>query len=239
MNRKEFIKCKIKKYIDSNKFYFIIKLKNYMKTNINNYFIIGILFIFILQIQEIKAQYIISPDISLSNKEINMDELSLLQRPTKRIYYTGGAQMGMFLLQGAYAGNQMISIEPYGKYVGENFFATLALPIRFKTSPVFSDIGLDINVLYPFLGKNNKSELDPYIGGGMGLHFIGRNDSQPDQTHITARGGLGLNIIGGVVFFKNYDFNVTAELKYFIYLREFGDRYYHGIGLNIGATLPH
>ena len=199
----------------------------------------GISLFFIFLIYDINAKSVFDTDIKLNNKEVINNDYLLMQRPTKRIYYSGGAQRGMFFLQGAYAGNQMISIEPYGKYVGDNFFAELALPIRFKTSPAFSDIGLDINVFYPFLGKKNKSELDPYIGGGMGLHFIGKDDGEHDQLHVTARGGLGLNIIGGVVFFKNYDFNVTAELKYFIYLREFGDRYYHGVGLNIGATLPH
>jgi hypothetical protein len=29
-----------------------------------------------------------------------------------------------------------------------------------------------------------------------------------------------------------------VELKYFNYLREFDDKRYQGIGLNIGATLP-
>ena len=197
-----------------------------------------LVFILILQNSDLHSQTFNLPELSLSDKQKNTDELSLMQRPYKKIYYTAGIKIGMFFLQGAYAGNQMISVEPYGKYVGDNFFAELSVPIRFKTSPAFTDIGLDINVLYPFLGKRNKTEFDPYFGGGMGLHFIGKDDSGPGHPQITARGGLGLNIIGGVVFFKDYDFNVVVELKYFIYLREFGDKSYNGIGLNIGATLP-
>jgi hypothetical protein len=200
--------------------------------------VIGIIFILTMQNSIVRSQTFNHPGLTLADKQKNSNELSLMQRPTRKIYYTVGLKIGMFFLQGAYTGNQMISVEPYGKYVGDNFFAELALPIRLKTSPAFTDIGLDINVLYPFLGKRNKTEFDPYIGGGMGLHFIGKDDSGPDHTHITARGGLGLNIIGGVVFFKDYDFNVIVELKYFIYLREFGDKSYNGIGLNIGATLP-
>lgn len=188
---------------------------------------------------QIFSQSLELPKLSLSNGEKSRNELSLTQRPSKKIYFTVGGKIGMFFLQGDYAGNQMISFEPYGKYVGDNFFAEIALPIRFKTSPAFTDIGLDINVLYPFLGSANKTEFDPYVGGGLGLHFIGKDDSGPNEPRITARGGLGLNVIGGVVFFKNYDFNVIVELKYFIYLREFGDKTYSGIGLNIGATLPH
>ncbi len=188
---------------------------------------------------KINSQLIQINELSLSKKEKNPDDLALMQRPTKKIYFTAGGKIGMFFLQGPYAGNQMISFEPYGKYVGENFFAEISLPIRFKTSPAFTDVGLDINVLYPFLGPKNKTEFDPYVGGGLGLHFIGRDDSGPHRPKVTARGGLGLNIIGGVVFFKHYDFNVILELKYFVYLREFDNQIYHGIGLNIGATLPH
>jgi hypothetical protein len=93
-------------------------------------------------------------------------------------------------------------------------------------------------VFWPFLGPANKSEIDPFVGGGLGLHFIGRDKDDPGKTTIAARGGLGLNLIIGTVFFRNYDFNVIVEIKYFNYLREFDDARYQGIGLNIGATIP-
>jgi hypothetical protein len=218
-----------------------MKLLRYGKTQLA----LGVILMQMLLSHDVQSQSqfqsIDVPQLSLSNSnnDKSSDEFSLTQRPTKRIYYTGGAKIGMFFVQGGYTGHQMIAIEPYGKYVGENFFAELSLPIRFKTSPAFTDIGLDINVLYPFLGNRNKSEFDPYVGGGMGLHVVAKDDSGPDSPHITARGGLGLNVIAGVEFFKNYDFNVIFELKYFILLREFGDKNYNGIGLNIGVTLPH
>ena len=159
--------------------------------------------------------------------------------PKKKVYFTGGGKIGMFFLMGDYSGNQLIAIEGYGKYVGENFFAEISVPIRFKTSPAFTDIGLDINVLYPFLGPKNKSEIDPYVGGGLGLHIIGlEKEDSTGTTKIAGRGGMGLNIIAGTLFFKNYDFNVVAELKYFYYLRELDDKTYQGIGLNVGVTLP-
>jgi hypothetical protein len=168
----------------------------------------------------------------------DLNSPKLLQKPTKKIYFTYGGKIGMFFLQGDYSGNQMVALEGFGKYVGDGFFAEISIPFRFKTSPAFTDIGLDINVMYPFLGKANKSELDPFVGGGLGLHFIGKDKEDTSGTSIAARGGLGLNIIVGLVFLKNYDFNVIVELKYFNYLREFDDKRYQGIGLNIGATLP-
>jgi len=162
----------------------------------------------------------------------------LSQKPTKKIYFVPGGKIGMFFLQGDYNGNQMIALEAFGKYVGDGFFAEISLPFRFKTSPAFTDIGLDLNVLYPFLGPKNKSEIEPFVGGGLGLHFIGMDKGDSNHTSISARGGMGLNIILGATFFKNYDFNVMVELKYFNYLREFDNRKYQGIGLNIGATFP-
>jgi hypothetical protein len=179
----------------------------------------------------------------LSLKEDNCSSFSLkstklMQKPTKKIYFTYGGKIGMFFLQGDYTGNQLIALEGFGRYVGDGFWAEISVPFRFKTSPAFTDIGLDINVMYPFLGKANKSEIDPFVGGGLGLHFIGKDKEGPSGTSIAARGGLGLNIILGLVFLKNYDFNIIVELKYFNYLREFDDKRYQGIGLNIGATLP-
>ncbi len=165
-------------------------------------------------------------------------KLKLMQKPTKKIYFVPGGKIGMFFLQGDYHGNQLISLEAFGKYVGDGFWAEISIPFRFKTSPAMTDIGLDVNVMYPFLGKSNKSEVDPFVGGGLGLHFIGRDRDDPNKTSVAARGGLGLNLIAGAVFFKNYDFNIIIELKYFNYLREFDDMRYQGIGLNVGATFP-
>jgi hypothetical protein len=179
------------------------------------------------------------PESDYNNQSLSSDEdnSGTVQKPTRKIYFVPGGKIGMFFLQSDFSGNQMIALEAFGKFVGEGFFAELSLPFRFKTSPAFTDIGIDINVLYPFLGPKNKSEVEPYVGGGLGLHFIGRDDGV-NGTRIAARGGMGLNIIAGTTFFKNYDFNIMVELKYFNYLREFDDQRYQGIGLNVGATFP-
>lgn len=172
------------------------------------------------------------------NKKLLEKKASLFQKPTKKIYFVPGGKIGMFFLQGDFNGNQMIALEAFGKYVGDGFWAEISIPFRFKTSPAFTDIGLDINVMYPFMGSSNKSEIDPFVGGGLGLHFIGRDRDDPNKTTVSARGGLGLNLIAGAVFFRNYDFNIVLELKYFNYLREFDDMRYQGIGLNVGVTFP-
>src|SRR5437870_11722467 len=92
---------------------------------------------------------------------------SLKQKPNKKIYFVPGGKIGMFFLQGDYSGHQMIALEAFGHYKAEKFFAEISVPFRFKTSPAFSDIGLDINVLFPFMGADNKSEIDPYVVGGL------------------------------------------------------------------------
>lgn len=193
-----------------------------------------------LQNGELKLKSVNKEGLNLSASKLNSDGSGskLFQKPTKKIYFVPGGKIGMFFLQGDYTGNQMIALEAFGKYVGDGFWAEISIPFRFKTSPAFTDIGLDVNVMYPFLGKKNKSEVDPFVGGGLGLHFIGRDRDDSTRTSVAARGGLGLNIIVGAVFFRNYDFNIIVELKYFNYLREFDDLRYQGIGLNVGATFP-
>jgi hypothetical protein len=189
---------------------------------------------------ELKLKSDNSSDFNMSsqNKKLLEKRASLYQKPTKKIYFVPGGKIGMFFLQGDFNGNQMIALEAFGKYVGDGFWAEISIPFRFKTSPAFTDIGLDVNVMYPFLGSQNKSEIDPFVGGGLGLHFIGRDRDDPNKTTVSARGGLGLNLIAGAVFFRNYDFNIVLELKYFNYLREFDDMRYQGIGLNVGVTFP-
>lgn len=96
--------------------------------------------------------------LSLTKKSDNF-EIKLLQKPSKKVYFTPGGKIGMFFLQGDYAGNQMIAIEGFGKYVAEQFFAEISVPFRFKTSPAFTDIGIDINVCYPFWDQRIRQKL--------------------------------------------------------------------------------
>ena len=193
-----------------------------------------------LSIGELKLKSSDNTGLNLSSIETKSEvsTTKLFQKPTKKIYFVPGGKIGMFFLQGDFNGNQLIALEAFGKYVGDGFWAEISIPFRFKTSPAFTDIGLDVNVMYPFLGTSNKSEVDPFVGGGLGLHFIGRDRDDSGKTSVAARGGLGLNLIAGAVFFRNYDFNIMIELKYFNYLREFDDLRYQGIGLNVGVTFP-
>lgn len=193
-----------------------------------------------LSIGELKLKSSDNTGLNLSSIETKSEvsTAKLFQKPTKKIYFVPGGKIGMFFLQGDFNGNQLIALEAFGKYVGDGFWAEISIPFRFKTSPAFTDIGLDVNVMYPFLGTSNKSEVDPFVGGGLGLHFIGRDRDDSGKTSVAARGGLGLNLIAGAVFFRNYDFNIMIELKYFNYLREFDDLRYQGIGLNVGVTFP-
>jgi hypothetical protein len=215
-----------------------MKIKKIVSTAITLVFLISAVSFSQLLNGELKLNSIGQNNPSIEKLSLkDNDANETMQKPTKKIYFVPGGKIGMFFLTGYYSGNQMIALEIFGKYVGDGFFAEISLPFRFKTSPAFTDIGLDLNVLYPFLGPKNKSEMEPFVGGGLGLHFIGK-DADSGATHIAARGGLGLNIIAGCTFFKNYDFNMMVEVKYFNYLREFDNEHYQGIGLNIGVTFP-
>ena len=130
-----------------------------------------------LSIGELKLKSSDNTGLNLSSIETKSEvsTTKLFQKPTKKIYFVPGGKIGMFFLQGDFNGNQLIALEAFGKYVGDGFWAEISIPFRFKTSPAFTDIGLDVNVMYPFLGTSNKSEVDPFVGGGLGLHIIGRD----------------------------------------------------------------
>src|SRR4030065_1303916 len=71
--------------------------------------------------------------LTLNNKNDNSFSLSsskLMQKPTKKIYFTYGGKIGMFFLQGDYNGHQLIALEGFGKYVGDAFSAEITRPFR-------------------------------------------------------------------------------------------------------------
>ena len=48
-------------------------------------------------------------NLKLSDNKLKGPE-SILQKPTKKVYFTPGGKIGMFFLQGDYSGNQMIAL---------------------------------------------------------------------------------------------------------------------------------
>ena len=79
-----------------------------------------------------------------------------------------------------------------------------------------NSLGIDANLL-KFINKNNIS---PFIGGGIGMHWVSRGDdlenSYGDDTEDAdyRRSGVTVNCQTGAVFFRTYNVNLIARLQY-------------------------
>ncbi len=101
----------------------------------------------------------------------------------------------------------------------------------FYTGSPFS-FGADMSLL-KYLGKDDFS---PYIGGGLGLHWVSycsgyncEDELNMPPTH--RRSGLALNGQAGYILFRTYNVNVIARAKYHLVLNTELDQ---GFGIDIG-----
>jgi TolB-like protein len=85
---------------------------------------------------------------------------------------------------------------------------------------------------------NRQSDFTPFFGGGIGLHFIGAQESE-GYTYTEATRAFALHLAGGLYAFQSYDFRLTLEAKYTML---FSDVFVdsgsssHQIGFSIGIT---
>lgn len=68
-------------------------------------------------------------------------------------------------------------------------------------------IGGDLNMQYLL----NRSDFTPFLGGGLGLHFV-RGDDGGDSDKRNS--GPALNLQGGMILFRTYDVHVIARAQY-------------------------
>jgi outer membrane protein W len=93
----------------------------------------------------------------------------------------------------------------------------------------------DIGLRYVF---SPQSDISPYLGGGLGLHFI---FSAKVDDRVVARGdqAMALHFSGGLYAFQSYDFRLSIDAKYTIV---FSDAFYGSksnsqqIGIYIGVA---
>jgi hypothetical protein len=68
----------------------------------------------------------------------------------------------------------------------------------------------DIGMRYVF---NRESDITPFVGGGLGLHFIIAEDAGPNN-YIRGDQAFALHVAAGLYGFQSYDFRLTVEAKY-------------------------
>ncbi|HID32046.1 MAG TPA: hypothetical protein EYP24_01550 [bacterium (Candidatus Stahlbacteria)] len=145
------------------------------------------------------------------------------ERRRRASYYTLGIKIGSgFPLFGTYNNeSSLIRGSLLGWYETPHLIGEISAGILFpmgnltkgfeEDAGVF-EIPIDLAILYlPGLG-----DITPYLGGGLGVHFI----STPNE----AAAGLGLNGGLGMVFFRTYDFHFFLDLRYNVLFAEIGGK---------------
>lgn len=100
-----------------------------------------------------------------------------------------------------------------------NFDAVWSIP---------NDIGGDLSLDYLF----KKTDFTPFLGGGLGLHYVGdRGDSSYSSSHRSS--GPALLGQAGVMLFRTYDIHVIAKAQYQVILNSDMD---NGLVLDVGLV---
>lgn len=115
------------------------------------------------------------------------------------------------------------------------FRENLMLGFELNMAPPL-DFGGDINMQYLF----NKTDITPFIGGGLGIHYVTAKDevgvgTYRDKTYDDSKRNSGptANIQGGMVFFRTYDIHLITRAQYQVVFNSDID---NGIAIDVGVV---
>ena len=89
-----------------------------------------------------------------------------------------------------------------------------------------ASIGGDMNVDYIF----SSSDISPFLGGGLGLHYVNSADLGDNDRH----SGPALNAQGGLLLFRTYDLHVMLLGQYQVI---FNDDVAQNFSISVGFTV--
>lgn len=155
-------------------------------------------------------------------------EEETMEQRRKKSYITSGATFGFgFPLGDSYAGvNQLYTLAWVVRYEAGNFVLDNSIGYTWGSIKADSSdwlgfpieqvsVGVlpwDMGMRYVF---NRSSDFTPFVGGGIGLHFVA-SQSSAGQVYIDNGTAMAIHIAGGVYGFQSYDFRFTLEGKYTI-----------------------
>ncbi|MCK4576326.1 hypothetical protein KAU34_07955 [candidate division WOR-3 bacterium] len=142
------------------------------------------------------------------------------KEPRRRTsFYTGGIKFGWGLPLGgdSYGGvNSLISYDAIGWYETPNFMVELMFGISRSSGYTFFDTTVSASEFYPEISifyLLSKGDFCPFVGGGMGMRFLTIEKDFFDMETATA---LGINLGGGIILFRTYDFRIVLDGRYSI-----------------------
>jgi len=178
-------------------------------------------------------------------------EEETMEQRRKKSYITSGASFGFgFPLGDSYAGvNSLYTLAWVVRYEAGNFVLDNSIGYTWGSGePDSTDWGFqfdkvsvgilpwDMGLRYIF---SRGSDFTPFVGGGIGLHFVGSQDLE-GGARIDNGTAMAIHLAGGVYGFQSYDFRFTLEAKYtMLFTDVFGEisgSTSHQLGISIGIS---
>ncbi len=96
------------------------------------------------------------------------------------------------------------------------------------------EIPIDFGLNYFLL----KGDFTPYVGGGIGLHWVGIawKDDNDRTIHEESGWGFALHGGGGLVIFRTSNIRGILDVRYDYTFADLGDESAHGISINFGIS---
>lgn len=162
-----------------------------------------------------------------------------VQEPTRRrSLYAGGLSLGyLYPVGGSYAyleedaGALARRKQAYNQMVRLTWLNTW----EFRQNMILDfdavwmiphSVGGDLNLLYLL----NRTDFTPFLGGGVGIHWVRGDDGAPSDKRDT---GPALNLQAGMILFRTYDVHVLARTQYPVVFNTDLD---HGPSFDVGVV---
>jgi hypothetical protein len=163
----------------------------------------------------------------------------------RKNFFTVGGKIGYLFPTGDSWGqaDRLLCLDWVTRYETNDFFVESLVGYRYQLN---QDNGaFDVPIEFSIFYVPSRSDFSPYFGGGLGIHWIGaerwddEGDPVDDDDDRVTNNGLALNLGGGLMGFRTYDFRIVVDLRYSIVMADLGGQDTHqGIMLTFGITSP-
>ena len=163
----------------------------------------------------------------------------------RKNFFSVGGKIGYLFPTGDSWGqaDRLLCLDWVTRYETNDFFVESLIGYRYQLN---EDNGaFDVPIEFSIFYVPSRSDFSPYFGGGLGIHWIGakrwdeNGDHDDDEDERWTNNGLALNVGGGLMGFRTYDFRFVVDLRYSIVMADLGGQDTHqGIMLTFGITSP-
>ncbi len=190
------------------------------------------------------AKGLASGKTSEKTAEVGMIVDQEIQEPRRRKnFFTVGPKVGYLFVSGDSWGkaDRLLCLNWVTWYETPSFFVESQVGWRGQIDE--DDGSIDVPIDFSFFYISGKSDFAPYLGGGIGIHWVTARREDvglaENQDKLITKDGLALNIGGGLMSFRTYDFRFVVDLRYTVVFAELGEQNSHsGISLTFGITSP-